>query len=592
MIPSIPMDYSKMSKENLIFSALSRIPEDWVIFHSLHVVDDIYTDDGKYQKHFTECEIDFLVLVPNLGSLIIEAKAGDAYFDLNPFDFGNRHYKGYMWRYSDGRPMAHNGPFNQVKEAKHKLLDLLEEGGYTRFYRGLHPATAVWLIDRSRAFVGSLPVTAALGNLKTVLCKESLDNPRDDIVAIIKESNKAEEYLDKPLNREEIMQLSNGVLVTCLDALPSAHFVTDVQHETMKLLLKEQVKILDFLEDQDTAVISGGAGTGKTVLAIEKAHRDSQRGEKTLFLCYNRKLCDHLQATFPSPLIDYCTLDKLAVNLTGLTAVNYSALDGKLAKMLQEDSFPYVHVVVDEGQDFDQDTIPNGVKGGDILNKIQKAVLKKKGTFYLFYDKNQMIQASTIAPFIEEADCRLSLHTNCRNTMRIAQTSIAPLKNAKPIFMSQQTLTGNFTQLIVSDKKSALIDFNNLLDSYAKQYDSIVILTAKTVETSWLSDYVENEKYTYPSGSYFFTTCRQFKGLEADVVILVDVDKKTLLQDSMLFYVGASRARLELAVFTVLSEADCVSAAAQITGGKAICPSGFNPSEYLALALHMQSKKM
>lgn len=55
-----------------------------------------------------------------------------------------------------------------------------------------------------------------------------------------------------------------------------------------------------------------------------------------------------------------------------------------------------------------------------------------------------------------------------------------------------------------------------------------------------------------------FTTCRKFKGLEADVVVLVDVDKTTFEQDNvLLFYVGTSRARIKLEITAVLSDDDC-----------------------------------
>lgn len=57
---------------------------------------------------------------------------------------------------------------------------------------------------------------------------------------------------------------------------------------------------------------------------------------------------------------------------------------------------------------------------------------------------------------------------------------------------------------------------------------------------------------------YLFTTCRKFKGLEADVVVLVDVDKTTFEQDNvLLFYVGTSRARIKLEITAVLSDDDC-----------------------------------
>ena len=57
---------------------------------------------------------------------------------------------------------------------------------------------------------------------------------------------------------------------------------------------------------------------------------------------------------------------------------------------------------------------------------------------------------------------------------------------------------------------------------------------------------------------YLFTTCRKFKGLEADVVVLLDVDKSTFEQDNVLiFYVGTSRARIKLEIAAILSDDDC-----------------------------------
>ena len=50
----------------------------------------------------------------------------------------------------------------------------------------------------------------------------------------------------------------------------------------------------------------------------------------------------------------------------------------------------------------------------------------------------------------------------------------------------------------------------------------------------------------------------KFKGLEADAIIMVDVDRDTFNDSNkMLFYVGASRARLNLDIMAVLSDDDC-----------------------------------
>ena len=69
------------------------------------------------------------------------------------------------------------------------------------------------------------------------------------------------------------------------------------------MLLKEQYNILDFLDEHPTAVINGAAGTGKTMVAVEKARRHSVQGDSVLFLCFNRMLRDHLNQQYKSGLL-------------------------------------------------------------------------------------------------------------------------------------------------------------------------------------------------------------------------------------------------------------------------------------------------
>jgi superfamily I DNA/RNA helicase len=86
-------------------------------------------------------------------------------------------------------------------------------------------------------------------------------------------------------------------------------------------------------------------------------------------------------------------------------------------------------------------------------------------------------------------------------------------------------------------------------------FKDIVILTCKTEDTSLLSNRVTNGLY---QNKYRFTTCRKFKGLEADVIILVDIDETTFNPENvLLYYVGSSRARIRLEVITELTDEVC-----------------------------------
>lgn len=50
----------------------------------------------------------------------------------------------------------------------------------------------------------------------------------------------------------------------------------------------------------------------------------------------------------------------------------------------------------------------------------------------MFYDRLQLVQSSHIPKYISEADCKLTLYRNCRNTENIAITSLKPISERTP----------------------------------------------------------------------------------------------------------------------------------------------------------------
>ena len=113
------------------------------------------------------------------------------------------------------------------------------------------------------------------------------------------------------------------------------------------------------------------------------------------------------------------------------------------------------------------------------------------------------------------------------------------------------------------DEDLVLEAVDDALDALIRDgVSDIVILTCKTEAESLLAQHLE--KGMYPAGKkrIRFTTCRKFKGLEADAVILVDIDEDTFLgndgQNVLLYYVGASRARLWLDMVTTIDQEGCM----------------------------------
>ena len=159
--------------------------------------------------------------------------------------------------------------------------------------------------------------------------------------------------------------------------------------------------------------------------------------------------------------------------------------------------------------------------------------------------------------FLEDADCKLTLYRNCRNTENIAKTSLRPISERKPKLIENCIVGAPARMRFCNNKDEILSAVDSTLDSLLRDgFTDIVILTCKTEKDSCLSDALVNGKYPAGMKSIPFTTCRKFKGLEADAIILVDVDEETFIgndgQNVLLFYVGTSRAKLRLDIISTL----------------------------------------
>lgn len=228
--------------------------------------------------------------------------------------------------------------------------------------------------------------------------------------------------------------------------------------------------------------------------------------------------------------------------------------------MFSEGLFPYQHVIIDEGQDFGKEEIDEV----EIIDLLRENIIDNEegnGTFYLFYDKNQMVHSKNAPKYIEEADCKLTLYRNCRNTENIAFTSLRLLGSDKMPKLYPDAVRGDLPELgFCSTKEDMIALLNSEIDKYIDDgFHSITVLTCKTEESSIIADCCIDSKYNYKRGYVRFTTCRKFKGLESDVIIVIDIDKDTFSDEGeQLMYVGTSRARFKLSCIVNMSEVECL----------------------------------
>ena len=566
MIPEKPRTFKLKSREDIMFDALAKLPDDYYVVHSFQ---ETKIKDGN---RIIDAEADFVVFNRTKGLMCIEAKAS----------VGG--YENGKWYYISGEEMSHDGPFAQARmmmydiQDRMKALGMLSAIEHCKFYH------AVWFPTASAAQIRRLPLPMeALREL--ILTEEALIDPEPYLERIFSLAEKRKTATD--LTEAQASRIVNEILCPQFEIAPSASFDTDTKHMLFHRLLKEQASVLNFLEEQKTAVINGAAGTGKTLVAVEKAKRHAFRGEKVLFLCFNRRLRDHLAENYAHEYIDFMTISGLACRFGRTPAPDYALLNRILEKMWEDGSFPYAHVVVDEGQDF-------GIKAieeADILLTLKTIIedTKENGSFYVFYDKLQLNQARKLPRYLADADCKLTLYRNCRNTENIAKTSLRPITERSPKLM-ENCIAGVPAKLhFCPDGDSVLAAVDNTIDELRGEgIDNIVILTCIKEADSVLAPYLEEGMYPAGRKKLIFTTCRKFKGLEADAVILVDVDENTFLgkddseQNVYNYYVGTSRARLRLDIMTTMDNERCIRVLEKLGKGEKIK----NPQRELAKALN------
>lgn len=558
MIPDMPKEFSPASQEGNMFAGLQNLSDDFYVFHSFKMT-------NVKNNTIYENEIDFVILNKNYGVICLEAKSGAVYYA-----------NGY-WYYENGTKMAHDGPFNQAQSNKYKLLHAIEEKPLVApLLSRLKLLHCVWFPSLTRQDVkASAYPPEADKNL--VLTKESLSDPTEDILRIF--GIELPNGVHTSLNDEEFNLLLKSVFCQEFKVFPSASFDDDLKKIVFHRLLSEQTAVLDFLCEQRTAVINGAAGTGKTMIAVEKAQRHAIDGETVLFLCYNINLKEYLEKNYHYDNVSYYTLAGYACKVCNTSIPDYHKLQEILEEQYVYNKFPYKHVIIDEGQDFGIDAIEET----DILRTIKECVTSDnnpEGTFYVFYDRLQSVHSSKIPSYIEDADCKLTLYRNCRNTENIAKTSLSlfPQRKLKVI---DGCVAGKPTDVhFCPDEKSEVDCINSVIDDYVVHgLKNIVILTCKTESTSVLSSEIKNGRFR---NKYLFSSCRKFKGLEADAVILVDVDSSTFADSAKIFYVGSSRARLRLAVITKMTNDDCAQVLLSAFGNEKL---GKNPKKDLCKAL-------
>lgn len=513
--------------EKAVYNALKELDDDYVVFYS------VPWQNRNKRGEVVWGESDFTIFHPDRGILVIEVKSGK---------ISSRDGKFYQTSMNSNDEHEINDPLAQAGKSKYKFIELVREK-LSRDERLLVEAI-VWFpsIDFSYNRVNDLPPSY---DRRIILDENALN----DVEYYIKQAYdyyRADEYTS--IKKGSILKIVN-TLAPEFDLVPSFSSIKKETEYSFLRLTNEQALILDYITEQRKATVQGGAGTGKTLLAIEQAKRLSSEG-KTLFLCFNKMLYNYLKNNYNIENVDFYNIHSFLQRYSNdIEVINEEKDFLSILDKIDINSLEYSNFIIDEAQDF----------YGRVIDYFSNVSDIKNGKFYVFYDKNQLLYYKDGLKWLDKSECRLVLNKICRNTKEIAITAGSPLD--LEIKKYDNLAKGEMPTLnIVSNKDKVINTLNRIIRKLKKNgfnNNEIVILSLTTEEKSILNGVKNingNNLVSYPNDrDILFTTSKKFKGLESEAIIIIDFDDK-VLEDNFKkrnFYVASSRAKQRLDIVCV-----------------------------------------
>jgi hypothetical protein len=515
-----------------------KLESDYTVFHSVAWLSQ------DRQGRPRDGEADFVIAHPEQGILVMEAKGGIIHYSSDT----------RQWTSTDPYDQTHNikDPFGQAGFSKHALRDHLTLKIPGRRINMGH-AVAFPDVTVQEAWLGpNKPRQIILDQIGLA-----------DLSAWISQAlaywrGKSPEQ--DTVSGEETIRVLMDLLGKDWELRPALWGDFVQEQEQFIQLTRQQYLILDVLNRQRRAAICGCAGSGKTMLAAEKAARLARQDFHVLLTCFNKNLAADLRNRLEvSPKLEIVHFHELCYELAQQADVlpvkedDQHFFDQQLPEALMEAADildkRYDAIVVDEGQDF---------QDGWWLPLQMLLHDPDEGIFYIFFDDNQRIYVPHSKFPIPGSPYVMSV--NCRNTQNIHEVVVQFYQaETRPTALGPRGR--QVEEITYGDAQQLWPALRDVLRRLTEQEripaDEIAVLTPLVrIKEALLSSSISSGPQltdTLPArpGHIYCTTIHSFKGLERAVIILVGIGQRLTQEEhdlNSLLYVGCSRARHHLIV--------------------------------------------
>lgn len=515
-----------------------QLPDSWLVVHSLEFV----KKTSQYNSH-GDREADFVIFAPEYGVLVIEVKGGG-------IEYNDQIRQWYSIDKDQNKHEIKN-PLNQAKDAKYEIRNHLGQRGK----RNILIAHGALFPDISN--INALCNPAIPNNI--LGGSDKLGDLKTWIISIFQYWAGTQPNYDKlEASGINIASQIYGKQVSIQQSLASK---IETEIEQQIILTNQQKSILRQLRKRKEAIIEGGAGTGKTVLALDHAQTLAKQGLKVLLLCYNEKLGNKLKEKsqgkenlYPMSFHQFCNWRIKQVendtnrNLLAESAINYPhenkfnvLMPDALIASYDISPIAYDVIIIDEGQDFKD----------EYWLAIEELRDRNSDTkLYIFQDGNQAIYALTDELPINGEP--LYLFENCRNTKPIHQLAYQYYQGEE---ITAPEIYGEPTQYIVKDSlEQQAFEIDKKVAELIHKEDikpkdiAVIVMDNFNAAQELLEKTKNNKIWAFkefsPQSKVLVETAKRFKGLESKIIFLWVLDSSNISEKML--YVSISRARFRL----------------------------------------------
>jgi hypothetical protein len=524
MIPEVP-SHNMTGSEVEVFHLLEKMKlPDGIGLASLNLSEHEYKKWG---------EIDFVVL-STAGLLALEVKGGQV------------HCENGIWRYESRRhaPVERfESPIAQVCSAYFSLRDkhLVPALGKS-FLTGVPMGFAAVFAHTSykdaeaRGLIGGTEMPKVL-----VATMDDLINPtmfEAFLLRVLDYWRRKIAGSHRRLKPQEVSTVAAAMRPWFDRVSPLSLSVAKIRQEQLTLTT-EQYGILDFSCKADRLICIGGAGCGKTLLAVEYLRRE--RARDPIFVTGTDSLARYLRVS--------CAAESSRI---------YSFCE--LAKVPLQKRHRHASLIVDEGQQI------TDVSSLALLSQFLEGGIEE-GRWRWFCDpNNQILPDASFDPkvfqFLKNLSFVGTLSKNCRTTPQIAHA--VQMLTGAPI--GESTVKGQgpevfFVKPAPLDEQMGVVaeQINKWLED-PEIYPEDIILLSPRRENDWSIPLIANQAglswcrweargnvSRNHQGKLSAATIEEFRGLESPFVVLCDMDEQ-VDQPMGNFYLGMTRANFALMV--------------------------------------------